>query len=239
MTAGLLRPLAEQLLHALDISEGATVCELLCDSGALTRSLAAAAGAAGTLILTETDPVLLERCASDVRALCTVRTDVTDGRSVRVDNGACDRVASLLTLNTAVAEPLLHEARRIVSPTGLVACVVWDQATPPPYETALAVALRDELALGSSSLRLMTEPAAVPDGYAITALRDVARFDGFDSLWAAMLEGRSHDELAALSESQRGAVRRRWEVALAPCAAADGTLRIPVTVRLVRLSVSR
>lgn len=234
MAAALLRPLAEQLVHALDIPEGATVCELLCDSGALTRPLAAAVGPGGTLVLAETDAELLDRCASSVRDRCSVRTDLSDGRTVHVDDGSCERVASLLTLDGAAAGPWLQEARRIVAVTGVVACIVWDPLAPPPYETALADALRDELELDSSRRLLTTESPSTPEGYVATAVRDVARFDGIPALWSAMTEGRQHEELAMLSESQRNAVRRRWEAALAKHAAADGTLRIPVTVRLLR-----
>ena len=234
MIASLLRPLAEQLLTALRVPAGATVCELMCDSGHLSRALARLLGPGGTLILTETDPDLLDACVAQTSGLCTVVPRVIDGRTLNVDDDTCDRVASLATLGGTDATSLLRETRRVLHAGGAVACIVWDAGAPPPHEMALAAALQAEAGIESRFLRALLAPVRAPEGFSDIELRDVARFDGFNQLWFAMVDERPlAGELRSLSEELRDAVRRRCEALLAGYAAADGTMRIPVVARLL------
>src|SRR5207245_6095275 len=95
-------------------------------SGERSRSLAGPIGPGGTLILTETDPELLEAGASRAGGLCAVQSTVINGGILDLDDGTCDRVASLLTLGRRDAESLLSEARRVLRDGGIAALVVWD-----------------------------------------------------------------------------------------------------------------
>ena len=236
MTASLLRPFAEQLMAVLRVPPSATVCELLSDSGELSRSLAGAIGPGGTLILTETDPELLEAGASRAGGLCAVQSTVINGGILDLDDGTCDRVASLLTLGGRDAESLLSEARRVLRDGGIAALVVWDGGVPPAHVSAMSRALRDEVGYASPFLQRLSGPICAP-GFSVTELHDVARFDGVRHLWVAFIEeGRLGGELGHLSAEQHAAVRRRFEDSLAEYAAADGTLRLPVAARLLRLS---
>ena len=235
LTTAVLRPLAEQLIDALRVPVGGTVCELLCDSGELSRTLAPMIGFGGTFILTDTDAELLDRCAHSVRGTCTVVTDAIVSATLHVDDGVCDRVTSLLTLDVESATQLLNEARRIVASGGVVACLVWDVSAPPPYELALARALRDEVGIESPLLRRMASPTPIPEGYSASVVRDVARFDGFDHLWSAMAEHQQGVDTSELTSEALEAMRGRCAAELAAHAAADGTLRIPVTALLLSL----
>ena len=234
LTVSLLRPLAEQLLAALQVPTGATVCELICDAGHLSRELARVIGPGGTLILTETDPELLDACAAQTNGLCTVLTRAIDGGTLDVDGESCDRVASLATLGGTDATSLLREARRVLRPGGTAACIVWDAGALPPHEVALSIALHEEAGLESRFLHGLLAPVRAPEWFSETELRDVARFDGFSQLWLAMIDERPlASELRSLSQERRDAVRRHCEALLAGHAAADGTMRIPVAARLL------
>src|SRR5437660_706494 len=108
--------------------------------------------------------------------------------------------------------------------------------TPPAHVAAMSRALRDEVGYASPFLQRLSGPICAP-GFSVTELHDVARFDGVRHLWVAFIEeGRLGGELGHLSAEQHAAVRRRFEDSLAEYAAADGTLRLPVAARLLRLS---
>lgn len=235
LAASVLRPLAEQLLAGLHVEPGSTVCELMSDSGHLSQLLARAIGAGGTLILTETDPALLQGCVEQVGGLCTVAGRLTDGRTLGVEGNTCDRVASLATLGGTDATALLRETRRVLRADGRAGCIVWDAGAPPPYEHALATALHAEAGVESPFLRGLLAMVGKPEDFSEIELRDVARFDSFSQLWVAIVDERPlAAELRSLSLEQCAAVRQRCADLVASYVTADGALRIPVAARLLQ-----
>jgi hypothetical protein len=77
-----------------------------------------------------------------------------------------------------------------------------------------------------------TSAALPPDGWTATPMRDVARFDGAQQLWMALC-----DHLAIrMEDAEATAVSRHFNDALVAFQGADGTLRIPVEVTLLRLA---
>jgi hypothetical protein len=148
-------------------------------------------------------------------------------------DASCDRVASLCTLGFWEGASLFDAARRATRPSGCAAVLAWDAA--PLHELALANALHDVLGMTSP---FMTRCLATPDsrqveGWDSVSVQDVVRFDGIAMYWAAMVTERPVTlELANERDEALQALRAACQHALAPCTAADGTMRIPVHATL-------
>ena len=231
-----LRPLAEQVVDALEVHPGETACDLMCDGGTLGAALAAAVGGAGRVVLVDTDGELLAAAMAEVsaagRQVSTHRTDVAVSG---LDDASFDRVASLCTYGFWSGGSLLDAAERAIRPTGRAAVLTWDPSYPPAHEAALVAALRDVAGIQS---QFLTQCLASPDAeqsprWEPIAVHDVVRFDGITEFWAAMVFERPlARELAREPEHVIGAVRDACQHALQPWIAADGTMRIPVRARL-------
>jgi len=233
--AAVLRPLGEQLIAAMHLEPGAVVCELMCDGGVLSSALARALPVDGTLVLTDTDRAMLEGVAAQAGGACRIEARVIDGPRIPLDDASCDALTSLLTLTFAEAGALLADARRVLRPGGSLAVVVWDAANPPAHEAALDAALRAN-GVTSRFMQRVLAPVNAPAGVAQTVLHDVARLETFAHLWAACVDQRPlSDELAALDEAVVTAMRRDHEALLMRFAAADGTLRVPLSARLLSM----
>ena len=235
LAASVLRPLAEQLVAALRVHRGAVVCELMCDGGVLTRSLAPVIGAAGTLVAVDTDSVLAHAAAGSVASLCTARAAVGDGAHIPLDERCCDAVASLVNVVFADAAALFQDARRVLRSGATAAVLVWDADDPPAHEAALDAALRGA-GVTSAFMQRLLAPVAVPDGATQTVVRDVVRLDTIAHLWAAVTDRPVGAELVALPPATVAAVRRAYEEALSAYRAPDATLRIPISARLITLT---
>lgn len=237
--SAVLRPLAEQVVGALDAKPGETACDLMCDGAMLGVALGAAVGAHGSVVLVDTEAALLDTARPDIaRTGCGVSTLVATAGAVPLAESSCDRVGSLCTLGFWDGGSMFAAAERLVRPSGRAAVVTWDVARPPPHEVALVDALRDVAGINSAFL---TRCLAVPDpaqvaAWETTTLQDVVRFDGIGTYWAAMVTERPVSaELSHLSGDALSAIRAACQRALEPCTAADGTLCIPVRVALWRL----
>jgi hypothetical protein len=138
-----------------------------------------------------------------------------------------DAAVSLLRLSGAVGTAALREMERVAHQA---AAIVTAESRPLP-EDLLARAWQEV----TSALPPALAPAPVaraPDGWTATPMRDVARFDGAEQLWLALC-----DHLAIpIEDAQAAAVSRRFNQALVAFEGADGTLRIPVEVTLLRLT---
>lgn len=232
-SASVLRPIAEQLLKALDVQPGQTVCDLVCDGGVLTRELGRAVASHGTVFAADVDIGLARSVAAGAEGNDTGNVCAIAPRAGRVplDDHACDRVGSLLTLGFAPA--LLAEARRTVKDGGRIVIAVWDPDSPPAHELALRSALQRLAGRSSSFLSAVLWSTSV-EGLLISRIRDVARFDGAEQLWAALVDERPiAGELADLPADVVSGVREQLALALARYAAPDGTLRIPVQAVLL------
>lgn len=232
LSATLLRPLAEQLLHELDLRPGAVVCDLMCDGGTLTPFLARAVAPMGVTVTLDTDLELATQAAENVMDLSKVVPRMSDGAVVPLDDASCDAVASLLTVVFADHRFLIEDVRRILRRGGVAALVVWDPERPPAFAKALRDALQEE-GITSPFLERMLAPVAVPHGATVRGLRDVCRAETVAHLWAAMLDGPLAVELAPLPEAMVASVRVGYAAAVEQYAEPDGTLRIPVHARVL------
>lgn len=235
LAASVLRPLAEQLIGALDLRPGAAACDLLCDGGVLTFALAHAVAPIGGVVATDTDLDLATDAALLANRHCVVVPRMTDGATVPLDDRSCDAVASLLTAVFADHRQLMQDAPRVLRPNGLAAFLVWDPEDPPPFLTALEAALRAH-GIASLFLQRVLAPVAVPRSARVRVLRDVCRMATTAHLWAALQDGPLAVELAPLPADTVNAVRRDFEAALEPFLEADATLRIPLRARVITVT---
>jgi SAM-dependent methyltransferase len=233
--AAVLRPFAEQLANALDVEPGQTVCDLLCDGGELTRVLALRVAPDGRVFAA--DVVDAGGCSDSVESgiprgiVATV--ELRDG-VVPIADRTCAAVGVLFTAGFAAA--LRSEAARVCLPGGRALAAVWDPQNPPAHEHVLDAALQTVARYDSEYLRAVLAVPAGSAGVSVT-VGDVVRFDGFAHYWAAMVRERPlMDELsAALPEVAVREVQDVSRAALGRYAAADGTLRIPVSANLMAL----
>lgn len=231
-----LRPLAEQVVDALDVRQGETVCDLMCDGGTLGVALGSAIGGMGRVVLVDTDAELLTAAMAEVSATgCDVATHLAGGPVSTIDHASFDRVASVCTYGFWEGGSMLDAAKQAMHPAGRAAVLTWDVAHPPAHEAVLVEALRDVAGIESPFL---TRCLAFPEAgrsprWEAVAVHDVVRFDGIAEYWTAMVVDRP---LVRELEHQRNgvmaAVRNACQRALLPWTAADETMRIPVRARL-------
>jgi len=224
-----MRALAEQVLDELGVRAGETVCDLMCDGGALT-ALLSAQGA--HVIAVDTSPGLTAAAAQEAGGRA-VEQVCSDGRQLEIAAGACDAVASLLTIGFGDASSLLRESMRVLRQGGRLGVVSWDAEQPPPHLRELRSALGDaghESAFLAACLPVLD----LPRGLSVRHLDDVARFDGVAQMWSAVVDDTLLGaEVQELPDGVRVHIRQRVDDALSAYAGADGTLRIPVRALLI------
>ena len=233
-----LRPLAEQLVDALDVLPGETVCDLMCDGGTLGVALAGSVGAQGRVVLVDSDVSSVEIARREVASAgCVVSAVVAETREIPVPDSSCARVGSLCTIGFWDGASLFDAAERIAAPNGIAALVTWDHAARPLHEAALDDALRGLTGVASPFLSRCLTGTLPTDAsrWDSATLRDVVCFDGMAYFWAAMVAERPlAAELSGLDDAALSAVRHACERGLRACTAADGTMRIPVSATLWR-----
>jgi ubiE/COQ5 methyltransferase family len=234
--SAVLRPLAEQMVDALGVQPGETVCDLMCDGGTLGVALGTAVASEGAVVLVDTDAALLQTALSNVcETGCAASTQVAIGGAFALADLSCDRVGSLCTFGFWEGVSLLDTAERVTRPTGRAVLLAWDAALPPLHEVALVDALRDVAGIHSEFLaRCLAGPDPVRSArWEPVTLHDVVRYDGIGHYWAAMVGDRPvAAELVRESDAALREIRTGCQRALAACTAADGTMRIPVRATL-------
>lgn len=215
----LFSPLAEQLVDAAGIGTGMRVLAGSEGSGILTRRLALTVGPRGSVTAVAADAGAAQRLAQELGESRTVaRIVVASVESLPLQDREFDAAASLLGPSGAAS---LRELERVAHSA---AAVVRDGRRPLPEEL-LARAWQD--VTGAIPPGLSPPPAvAPPDGWTAVPMGDVARFDGVEQLLMSLCD--------LLAVQAPPAVRRRFAEGLAAFQAADGTLRIPVEVTLLR-----
>jgi len=238
-----LRPLAEQVIDALEAQPGETVCDLMCDGATLGVALGRAVGRQGRVVLVDTDATLLRLASDDVSATgCAVSRHAADVAAGFLEAAPVDRVATLCTFGFWDDGSLLDVAEGATRPGGRAAVLTWDPADPPAHEAALVASLRDVAGVQS---HFLSRCLACPDGareqrWERVLLHDVVQFDGIAAYWAAMVLERSiRPELDHIPDDVLAAVRGACQLALQPWTAADGTLRVPVRAFLWSLRAAR
>jgi hypothetical protein len=234
--SAVLRPLAEQMVDALGVQPGETVCDLMCDGGTLGVALGIAVASQGAVVLVDTDAALLQGALRDVcETGCAASTQLAIGGALALADSSCDRVGSLCTFGFWEGASLLETVERATRPTGRAVLLAWDAAQPPLHEVALADALRDVAGIHSEFLaRCLVSPDPVQSArWELVTLQDVVRFDGIGHYWAAMVGDRPIGaQLVRESDAALREIRTVCQRALAACTAADGTMRIPVRAKL-------
>jgi hypothetical protein len=231
-----LRPLAEQVVDALDVNPGDTACDLMCDGGTLGVALGSAVGNMGRVVLVDADAELLSVAMAEVSACGgRVTTHLEGGAVSALADASLDRVASLCTYGFWSGGSLLDAAERAIRPTGSAAVLTWDPSRPPSHEAVLVDALRDVAGIQSHFLaRCLASPDAEQSPrWELIAVHDVVRFDSIGEYWTAMVVERPLvRELVDQPERALAEVRDACQRALLPWTAADGTMRIPVLASL-------
>lgn len=232
--AALLRPLAEQLVDAAGILPGMRVLDVFGGAGVLTRLLATVLGLDGSLVALEEGSAEAlagdgdaARVLEDELRSARVRAQVTSASSHQLPfgDGEFDVAVSLLRLSAVVGgTPALAEMQRVAHQA---AAIVAGERRPAP-EDLLARAWTDVTGDVPAHLQ-MPDPVEPPPGWTATRLADVARFDSPQQLWTAL-----EPFPLATPDGASATVRRRFSTLLAPFEGADGTLRLPVEVRLLR-----
>jgi SAM-dependent methyltransferase len=229
-SAAVLRPLAEQVAALCEVHDDDVVCDLLYDSGELSRALATRIQA-GTVYAVDT-ALEVEDVRQQTRGTPSgVQLLVMDGCRVPLDDRSCDCVASLFTLGFSPAA--VGEANRILRPAGRYLVATWDPDAPPAHEALLARALSQHGRSSDYLQKVLWVPARFKD---CIRLHDVVRFDGFTHYWAAMVTARPFaTDVAAMDEALLRRVRETVRAELERFAAADGTYRLPVDALLTTM----
>jgi hypothetical protein len=199
------RPLAEQLVALTEMHDGDRVLELSAGDGELTRRLHDR-GATVEVVDLSRHP---------------------DHRRLPFAADSHDVVLSLLALDSDDELPsALLELARVAARARIV---VWEDGAT--HENALRAAWRDAGDTTAPPVDEPALPAPLPPRWSRSVLSDVARFDGADQLWAALVVERD----VVVPHDRAHALRQRFADVLAPFTAADGTLRIPVRAALLAL----
>jgi ubiquinone/menaquinone biosynthesis C-methylase UbiE len=228
------RPLTDWLLANLDLRPGVTVLEVAAGPGDTGLQVAAALDGAGTVILTDRSPAMVDvaRRAAVSAGLENVEVRVLDAESMDLADAIADRVVCrfgyMLLADPAAA---LRETRRVLRPGGRLALAVWGTAAENEWATTLwdvlerltdlprtkpggpgMFALGDREALG----RLVTDA-----GFEVRAVEPITVewvYRTFDDYWrvqtslngglARLVPALSAAEVDALTSAVRAAVER-------------------------------
>jgi hypothetical protein len=203
------------------------VVELLGGAGVLTRRLAATVGPTGSVVAVVDSDDDARSLGEEVGefASTTTRVVVAPTDPLPFDDREFDAAVSLLRLAGPVGGTALDEMARVAHrPAAVVTGVV-----RPLPEDLLASAWQD--VIGELPPELGPVPAAVAHrGWTATPIGDVVRFNSPAQLWLSLCDHLALD----VPHDQIDAVSRRFYEGVAAFQSADGTLRIPIEVTLLR-----
>jgi hypothetical protein len=225
LAAAVLRPLAEQLVDEAQLQSGERVLEISGGDGQVTRWLVGAElGDAFAVAAIVADD---ERAQQLRAAIAPAHVDVMVAQSwaLPFNRGDFAVAISLLAIDREDLNASLDEVSRVTD-RALVAA--WGDGAV--HEKALRdawLAVTGHAPPLPPVVHLLPPPAR----WQQRTLSDVARFDGIDQLWAALVSERGIDDTAVPAATIRAGLGAR----LAQHTAADGTLRIPVRAELFAL----
>jgi hypothetical protein len=222
----LLGPLAEQLVEAAGVAPGMRVVEVLGGAGILTRRLAATVGGSGTVVTVVADDAAARALTRDLReSRTTASVIVARVAALPFDDRQFDAALSLLRLAGPGGDADLGEMERVADHA---AAVVTSDVRALPEDL---LARTWQAVIGDVPSALRPAPAVIPpDGWTSAPMRDVVRFDSAPQLLRSLC-----DHLAVeVPRDRAAAVSRRFHEAVAAFQGADGTLRIPIEVTLLR-----
>jgi SAM-dependent methyltransferase len=222
----LLGPLAEQLVEVAGVAPGMRVVDVLGGAGILTRRVAATVGHGGTVVTVVDDAAAARALARDLReSRTTASVIVASAAALPFDDRQFDAAVSLLRLSGPGGAAGLREMERVADHAAAV--VTGDVRALP--EDLLARAWQE--VIGDVPPGLRPAPAVLPpEGWTSAPIVDVVRFDSATQLMRSLC-----DHLAVeVPRDSAAAVSRRFHEGVAAFQGADGTLRIPIEVTLLR-----
>ncbi|HEY8674792.1 MAG TPA: methyltransferase domain-containing protein [Candidatus Dormibacteraeota bacterium] len=224
--SAVLDPLAEQLAGLAGIRAGMRVVDVLAGSGRLTRRLLTSVGPSGQVTAIEDGDSAAAELRDELRA-ARVHADVAAASPGALPFGDrhFDAALSLVRITATRGGVAALEEMARVAPH--VAVLVPRRGA---VEDALIAAWTAVSGDPPAHLLATFEPPPLPVDWTSQVVSDVARFDGIGQLSQALI--RQH-ELSLPVDAAR-AVERLLGDALARHAGADGTLRVPVQVTLLR-----
>jgi ubiquinone/menaquinone biosynthesis C-methylase UbiE len=123
------RAMLQTYLSDVALSQGARVLEVGCGTGAVTRVLATWPGV-GETIGVDPSPVFVAKARELAEGLSNLTFQEADGRSLPFTDNAFDAVVFHTTLcHVPEPEVMLHEAVRVLRPSGCLAVFEGDYAT--------------------------------------------------------------------------------------------------------------
>lgn len=222
-----LGPLAEQLVDAAGVGAGMHVLDVGAGRGVLTTRCARVAGSAGSVMCVAASEGEAHALRDELSA-ARVTAGVVAARfdALPFADGEFDAALSLFGVAAARGgEAALTELARVAT-----TAVAITRAELPPAPEELRERAWQETAGFVPPAARSAPPLAAPAGWTSVPLRDVVRFDSARQLWDALTPGGWGRAPAYVVDT----VRDRYCELLSPYEGADGTLRIPVTVMLVR-----
>ena len=239
------RLVAPEFLDWLAVAPGARWLDVGCGTGALTEAILEWREPRSVVGVDPSEPFVSHAAATVVDARATFR--VGSASKTGLGDAAVDAVVSALVLNFVPdLGEALAEARRVVSPGGVVAGYVWDYAEGMDLLRRFwdaAVGLDKDARVLDEGVRF---PSAAPDplaaafraaGFAridVRAIEVPIVFADFDDLWTPFLSGTgpAPSYVASLAEPGRAALRQRLRSSVA--AEPDGSIRLVARAWAVR-----
>jgi SAM-dependent methyltransferase len=231
------RLVASEFLDWLAIPPGRRWLDVGCGTGVLTHTILARCDP-NSVVGVDPSETFVEHARATVvdgRAIFTVGTAAMTG----LDDGAVDVVVSGLVLNFVPdVGAALAEARRVVSPGGVVAAYVWDYAEGMQFmrrfwDTAVALdpaaqSLDEGARFGINAPEPLTAAfnAAGLEAVDVRPIEIPTVFRDFDDYWTPFLGGTGPAPVyvASLTESVRDALRDRLRASIAQ--EPDGCIRL-------------
>jgi SAM-dependent methyltransferase len=239
------RLVAPEFLDWLGIPPGRRWLDTGCGTGALTAAILARCEPRFVVGVDPSESFIAHARATVVDA--QARFEVGTAAEAGLDDGDVDVVVSALVLNFVPdLNAALAEARRVLSPGGVVAGYVWDYAegmqllrrfwdaavVVDPAAQALDEAVRFRIAAPQPLAEAFT--AAGLSAVEVRPIEIPTVFANFDDLWKPFLAGTGPASAfaAALAEPARSALRERLRSSVE--AEPDGSIRLVARAWAVR-----
>lgn len=234
--------LTAAMLDALALSDGNRVLELACGAGGAGLAAAERVGASGEVVLSDVVPEMTEAAArrAAARGVTNVRTRVLALESVDEPDASFDAVLCREGLMFAT-DPAgaLREVLRVLRPGGRAAFAVWGPPADNPWMRLPFQAVRRQVGVpaphpGSVGPFALSDSTRLHELVTAAGLTDVRleevpvpmQVSSTAEWWSrtSALAGPLVQLVAAMTDSDRAAVRARLDAEAAPYVTADGVI---------------
>jgi ubiquinone/menaquinone biosynthesis C-methylase UbiE len=244
LVPAMFAPFAERLVRRAAVEPGSVVLDVACGTGALSRAAARWAGARGSVTGVDLGEPMLAiartRAAEDGAA--RIEYLQSDAAALPFDDDVFDVALCQQGLQFFPDRPsALAGMRRALKSSGRLAVATWKDIERSPF-----IAIVDALArhVGHEAAEMMHSPFGLADGEELARVISAAGFrdvvvedETIDCTWASHAEfarrviaaGPVATVFAAANEDAQIAVVEEVAARLAPHAAPDGSLRMPMT----------